>query len=357
LFDNPYQPGYVIGYHGGFSNNPPYEFLDTDFNPIHEPWKYGTVYGIASFFTDAGELYANTTSTQPDSETTRVLNIGKRAIEKYKKGHIYHNWVDFFKSMSIGELTSIHVANHVGLAFDFNGTPIDGTDSQTPSSNTMAIYKTNYSGLSGNIGLTDSNPDFDAVYLNHRLDLEDNTRLIPVADEHVGMVILKPNAIIPDDINIIPQSWKNDIIIPAGYKLAFGENALMATDPYEPIGFNRYFTITIIPDDALSIGNQKTLKSESMKVYVTYSNLSVLGINDFENTAFAVYPNPTRDIVQIKTNKKVKKIEFSNIAGQIVLRELGNVSSVNLGQLPSGLYMLRIYSADGSQGLKKIIKQ
>lgn len=68
-----------------------------------------------------------------------------------------------------------------------------------------------------------------------------------------------------------------------------------------------------------------------------------------------VYPNPVKDILNINSEKPIQKIQVMNMAGQIVF-EGGEDSSINMQNLPKGLYIVNIYTPNQMQS-KKVIKE
>lgn len=87
-------------------------------------------------------------------------------------------------------------------------------------------------------------------------------------------------------------------------------------------------------------------------------NYTVLGISDL-TTDFSLYPNPTNDILQIKsTSNQLAHIELLTIQGQILQRTVlpaTSASVMSLENLTSGVYFLRIQSA-GWVINKRVIK-
>jgi hypothetical protein len=85
-----------------------------------------------------------------------------------------------------------------------------------------------------------------------------------------------------------------------------------------------------------------------------FSTLSVEK-NDF--TALSIYPNPVKDIIYISSNQtKLIKAELHNLNGQLVLSQENNLTTINVNRLPSGIYMLKLYS-DEAQKTIKILKE
>lgn len=75
------------------------------------------------------------------------------------------------------------------------------------------------------------------------------------------------------------------------------------------------------------------------------STYRILANESFENSnVFKIYPVPSSDVLNISSNNQfeIKAIEIYNQLGQIVQKELGNKNQINVSQLQSGTYFLKI---------------
>ena len=123
-----------------------------------------------------------------------------------------------------------------------------------------------------------------------------------------------------------------------------------------------YFNTVIIAGAARFVDNKNVevyLTSQSLGILKDTISLEVLGNSDLENLKnnINVYPNPTQDIVNIKLDKNISKFKASlyNAAGQIILTT-ENRSSINISDMNSGVYFLKIEPENGKPVTKKIIK-
>lgn len=94
--------------------------------------------------------------------------------------------------------------------------------------------------------------------------------------------------------------------------------------------------------------------------YIVYKALNLDGqvesVNDINNMNISVFPNPTNDIVKI-TGDDFNKVEVYNILGQrIFISEDTDLKTINLQNLSSGSYILKIYTKKGSV-VKKVFKK
>ncbi len=84
----------------------------------------------------------------------------------------------------------------------------------------------------------------------------------------------------------------------------------------------------------------------------------VTGIKD--NSAeqhVTVYPNPTTGEFTIADDKEIKKIEISNVAGQVMFSELSseNKKRVHLKNFPEGIYFIKIFYENDRSVTRKLI--
>lgn len=88
------------------------------------------------------------------------------------------------------------------------------------------------------------------------------------------------------------------------------------------------------------------------------SGISTTGIKNPANPEVVVYPNPVNDILNIKSDALILKIEvFSRQGMKIMEIEAGNTmeTKLNAGQLPAGIYLLIIHTGDTVTN-KKFVK-
>ncbi len=86
-----------------------------------------------------------------------------------------------------------------------------------------------------------------------------------------------------------------------------------------------------------------------------FSTLSVEDTNELVN--LSIYPNPVKDIIHItNANTDLVKAEIHNLNGQLILSKENNLTKIEVNKLPSGIYMLKLYS-DKAQKTIKILKE
>jgi sugar lactone lactonase YvrE len=74
---------------------------------------------------------------------------------------------------------------------------------------------------------------------------------------------------------------------------------------------------------------------------------------NLNNLEVKLYPNPVRDILNIEIENDIQSIEIYNIQGQKVLSS--NQKQINVSDLATGMYMIRIQDIDDNIATKKIV--
>ena len=92
-----------------------------------------------------------------------------------------------------------------------------------------------------------------------------------------------------------------------------------------------------------------------MSVYVQ-GTAGTAGTEGFNKLSFNMSPNPTKDVVTITANgNEVRAFTVTNTLGQTVLT--GKGTTINMGNLQNGIYMVKADFANGQQATKKIVKE
>ena len=87
---------------------------------------------------------------------------------------------------------------------------------------------------------------------------------------------------------------------------------------------------------------------------------SSLGISDFTNSGFSLYPNPVNDFVTLKstTSNFANKMELYDLSGKLLVSknlELVEENTFSTTMLSKGMYMVKIETLDGTQYASKLM--
>jgi len=91
-----------------------------------------------------------------------------------------------------------------------------------------------------------------------------------------------------------------------------------------------------------------------------FTTENTLSINDFESKQFiSVFPNPTSELLNINFNNfdnEINLVLFDILGKKLFSKKITTTDyKINISHLPSGTYMLKIYSLSFSE-VKQIIK-
>ncbi|WP_406684013.1 T9SS type A sorting domain-containing protein [Seonamhaeicola sp. MEBiC1930] len=83
----------------------------------------------------------------------------------------------------------------------------------------------------------------------------------------------------------------------------------------------------------------------------------LISITEFDLNQIEIYPNPTKSNIYLKySNNPIAKIEIFNSLGQNMKRITHNFETINISDLPNGLYIIKLYTEFGMVN-KKFIKE
>ncbi len=93
--------------------------------------------------------------------------------------------------------------------------------------------------------------------------------------------------------------------------------------------------------------------SDADEYYICVDDISIeegSGIKEnSDNTSVNIYPNPAKDLINIKSSDNIENIKIYNTIGQLVFDEMINDNSVqiNTSEYKSGVYFIKIRTKDG----------
>ena len=84
------------------------------------------------------------------------------------------------------------------------------------------------------------------------------------------------------------------------------------------------------------------------------------GVDDIEPITASVYPNPSSDVINISLDKsQLLKIELFSITGRLIFKKDLNsrTYALNIGDYPSGVYLVRVFNQNNDIADTKILKK
>ena len=79
-----------------------------------------------------------------------------------------------------------------------------------------------------------------------------------------------------------------------------------------------------------------------------------------QSVAFTIYPNPAEDVLSVKSAEKMSKLNIYNIAGSLLKSvDMSSrlTSTINISELPTGLYMVKVYFSEGGVFSYRLVKK
>ncbi len=89
---------------------------------------------------------------------------------------------------------------------------------------------------------------------------------------------------------------------------------------------------------------------------IIIKDMDQLSVSDINKTQINIYPNPTSDFINIKSDEKIKSVKLHNASGSLVKTENVEFSRINVSNLLKGNYLISI-ETDSGIVTKKIIKE
>ena len=100
--------------------------------------------------------------------------------------------------------------------------------------------------------------------------------------------------------------------------------------------------------------------AESTKVYWIENrvNETILSINEIENSNIYSFPIPSKKLIYLKNtaNIDIQQLTIFNINGTKLIVQKQDFDNINISQLSSGIYILKL-KTDLGEFTKKIIKE
>jgi Leucine-rich repeat (LRR) protein len=166
-----------------------------------------------------------------------------------------------------------------------------------------------------------------------------------------------------DVSTLIPLHSSHDFVTRiAGNKVEFIFEGINL--PFDDANNDGYVAFKIKTKSNLVVGDTF---SNNANIYFDYNfpimtntfttTIQVLKVKDFEfGTHFTLYPNPVKDVLnlQSKDNTTINSIEIYNTLGQVVLAIPNAVSAVDLSNLQSGNYFVKVNTDLGVSNTKFI---
>ena len=174
---------------------------------------------------------------------------------------------------------------------------------------------------------------------------------VEIADSWLGLV--------EQDLLTINKNFSSDGII---------EIALTRTDKTNLVGAGPIAGFIGIIDDiegykgqtGISIERVQAIDKEGnlLKIYTPLEIINFAPESDTSDDIIKVFPNPSSDLISLENNiqSPIQSMDIHDISGQFVQSIPVDQSSIDIKNLPKGLYLIKVKIADRTY-YKKFVKQ
>jgi hypothetical protein len=90
--------------------------------------------------------------------------------------------------------------------------------------------------------------------------------------------------------------------------------------------------------------------------FLNNNDTVVVNSNCGASSKIAMYPNPVKDMLHLKSTISISKVEIFSPSGLLVMKDESESDVIDMNVLRSGMYFIRVYSSDGV-AVMKFIKQ
>lgn len=226
------------------------------------------------------------------------------------------------------------------------GTPVSGSGNITVSSEpvvpagnqihnfTVSDKVSTFYSITGNMNSTNGSVTYDGLDLTKRLKIETATRIVYTTSAISTLTL------------VFDSTFNGKIKLTSGTDITITAN----TTSYTAVN-----GIVIIPN--LPAGTYTINKGDTTNLFYIKTEYGNLSTTDFAKENLVIYPNPVVNQLHISVpNNTVEKVTVFNVAGHVVKSVVGNVNTVDLSKLNSGLYLIQVKTKNGILN-KKVIKK
>ena len=124
---------------------------------------------------------------------------------------------------------------------------------------------------------------------------------------------------------------------------------------------NGIFSIKVLQNGDIAVGTTRyiTQNSSILEVFIIRDGYDSTHKNTTIESPFTPYPNPVKDQLTLRFDDgfEPESVELYDLAGRLVGTKPNGLESIDMGAMPSGVYMLRVMTKDGMIYHEKILKE
>ncbi|HET8886846.1 MAG TPA: T9SS type A sorting domain-containing protein, partial [Salinimicrobium sp.] len=254
------------------------------------------------------------------------------------------------------------------LVFNVEITP--DTDDYTPENNSVSYFQEVINS-------------FDP---NDKTVLEGSEIAIENADEYLHYMIRFQNTGTASAVNVVVTdtlneklNWDSMRMVSASHDYSVQitndnfvefifEGIELPHEDADEEGSNGYIVYKIKPKDDVVVGD---IIDGDAAIYFDFNQPIITNVasteivettmsTDFFNleNSIKIYPNPSNRMVNISAGNgiEIQRIEIYSITGQKLLQQQSE-NDIDISNFPEGMYFMKIYSVEGNEIVKKLIKK
>jgi hypothetical protein len=206
-----------------------------------------------------------------------------------------------------------------------------------------------YSASTGGSPLTNISPIVSGTtyYASQTVGTCESTRTAVLVNTSLpaAPIVTQGNVSLP-----VGSTIANLVATPAGFVVWYSSEA-NATNGTNPLAAN-----TVLQNNTTYYGKTEISSCRSAGRTLLNVILTGLSISDFNTSLkFSMYPNPATNILNIDIASELKSVEIYSLIGQKLLS--GSGKQINISNLSSGMYMVRVQDIDGGVATQKMVKE
>ena len=240
----------------------------------------------------------------------------------------------YFNSVTSGKVLNSFTTKTMDLisedVYNINGTTMENKFLEYPLINQN--YSKSYIATFGNLSKKYLTPENNYLELT-TANIPNNPA--PTVNEFSFTLVNNVNWTATSD-----QSWLN-----------LSSISLTSKSPQQTIIGNGDAKITLTADQnttGVSRSSNVIISGEGVpSKTVIVSQTATLGINNNALSIITMYPNPTSDFLNIKSDQKISKIEIYDMSGKLVQTSKMNNEKVSVSKLPKGNYLIKLQTENG----------
>ena len=156
---------------------------------------------------------------------------------------------------------------------------------------------------------------------------------------------IQPLADVANDFHVYSMNWSPDqitfLIDGVGF---YTYNPAVKNDDTWPFYLEQYLLLNIAMGGNGGAIDSNFSQSSMVIDYVRVYQNTTASTEDVFANKFSVYPNPSSDVLNIRTNEPIDKVELYNTIGQLIVAK--KTTNINISSIKIGVYILKIYSGN-----------